>query len=290
MLLTGTPPRRAAMVDSFCVHGFAFRLHTRLADARRLIGGLYRNFAAPNLDGPADEAVVEADGLGRFAWRLGTRAGANTSLAGALWNLEAALCEAVIRSQSRCIAIHAATLRAKNSLLLAGRSQSGKTTLSLALALRGFPLAGDDVALLEPATLNVLPIPRCFHLDERSAALLEACGFTLPEAWRRFRFFGPCDIPKASAVSEHARVLVFLRGPRAERPLLEACSQAEMTARLLSETGKGPLTDPETAATICRFAAGTSCFLLTPGPLAETAGLLAELPAGKSEEPECLSV
>ena len=50
-----------------------------------------------------------------------------------------------------------------------------------------------------------------------------------------------------------------------------------MTARVLSETGQGPLSDSETVAVICGLAAGASCFALTPGPLSETADAVADL-------------
>ena len=69
--------------------------------------------------------------------------------------------------------------------------------------------------------------------------------------------------------------LIFMRGPRAAHPSIAPVSQAEMTARLLSESGQGPLSDSETVAVICGLAAGASCFALTPGPLGETADAVA---------------
>jgi hypothetical protein len=59
--------------------------------------------------------------------------------------------------------------------------------------------------------------------------------------------------------------------------MIAAVSQAEMTARLLSECGQGPLSDSETIAVICRLASGASCFALTPGPLGETADAITTL-------------
>ncbi|HXP88977.1 MAG TPA: hypothetical protein VN841_29925 [Bryobacteraceae bacterium] len=50
-----------------------------------------------------------------------------------------------------------------------------------------------------------------------------------------------------------------------------------MVARLLSETGQGPLEDPEIVRGLCRLAGGVSCHSLIPGPLAETADALAGL-------------
>jgi hypothetical protein len=242
------------------------------------MAGLYRNFLAPTLNGSGAEAAVERDGDSRFSWRIGEKAGVSSTLPSALWNLEAALCETIIRSQRRSIAIHAATIQVDNSVaMLAGCSQSGKTTLSLALARRGLAVAGDDVALVEPETLNVLPIPRCFHVDDRSAALLEEDGLRLPAAWPQFRFIVPNDFGVSAKPPHRARWLIFMRGPRAEHPSIAAVSQAEMTARMLSETGQGPLADSETIAVICRLVADAGCFALTAGPLGETADAVAAL-------------
>jgi hypothetical protein len=263
---------------SFCVYGFRFRLRTNIADVQGLMTGLYRDFLAPSLNGSDAEAIVQRDREDQFSWRLGDKAGTATTLSRALWNLEAALCETIIRSQRRSIAIHAATIQWGDSVaMLAGSSKTGKTTLSLALARRGFQVAGDDVALVEPETLNVLPIPRCFHVDDGGAALLEADGPPLPAAWSRFRFIVPNDFGAPTEAPGRPHWLIFMQGPRAEHPTIAPVSQAEMTARLLSECGQGPLSDSETVAVICRLASGACCFALTPGPLGETAHLIAGL-------------
>jgi hypothetical protein len=268
--------------DSFRVYGWPFRVRTNIPDAERLLAGLYRNFLAPDLapdlDGSVAEAIVERAGDSQFSWRLGEKAGTASALSGALWNLEAALCETIIRSQRRWIAIHAATIQCGNSwAMLAGCSQSGKTTLSLALARRGFLVGGDDVALVNPDSLKVLPIPRCFHLDDLGAGLLKDEGLPLPAAWPRHRFIVPSDFGSPAKTPDRVACLIFMRGPRSGHPTIAPVSQAEMSARVLSETGQGPLPDSETIAVICGLAAGASCFALTPGSLSETADAVADL-------------
>jgi hypothetical protein len=176
------------------------------------------------------------------------------------------------------MAVHSSAIYAGDSaILLVGRSGAGKTTLSLALASRGFAVATDDVALVEPETLNIFPIPRCFHLDDQSVALLEADGLRFPQSWKRFSFMVPSDLSVQRIRAWPARLLVFLSGPRAEQPRIATIWQAEMVARLLSETGQGPLEDPEIVRGLGRLAGGVSCHSLIPGPLAETADALADL-------------
>jgi hypothetical protein len=275
-VLVTAASQQIAPAYSFCVYDFEFRLRTNVPDVQRLMAGLYRNFLARSFTGPAAEAIIESESETRFAWRLGEKAGTTSTLSGALWNLEAALCETIIRSQRHSIAIHAAAMQLADSVaLVAGCSQAGKTTLSLALGRRGLAILGDDVALVEPETLKVRPIPRCFHVDDGGAELLEADGLRLPDSWPRFRFIVPNDFGAAAKPPGRAGCLIFMRGPRTAHPRIAPVSQAEMTARLLSESGQGPLTDSETVAVICGLAAGASCFALTPGPLGETADAVA---------------
>jgi hypothetical protein len=278
-VLITTPTSMTTSAESFCVYDFPFRLRTNVPDVHSLMAGLYRNFLTSSTKGEAADAVIEAhDGGEGFGWRLGAKNGTVSTLSGGLWNLEAALCETIIRSQRHSITVHAATIQIADSVaMVAGCSQAGKTTLSLALGRRGLPVLGDDVALVEPETLKVLPIPRCFHVDDGGAELLEADGLRLPDAWPRFRFVVPNDFQIPAKPPGRTGCLIFMRGPRAEHPRITPVSQAEMTARLLSETGQGPLTDSETVAVICGLAAGASCFALTPGPLGETADLVVAL-------------
>jgi len=274
-------PRRLARPfteDLFEVYGFVFRFRTNRPGARRSIISLYQRFRAIGGNETAVEAVLEDNRTGGFLWQVGETTGTASDLRGALWSLEALLCQAIIRSQRRSMAVHASVIYAGDStILLAGRSGAGKTTLSLALARRGLIVAADDVALVEPETLNVFPIPRCFHLDDQSATLLEADGFRFPPSWKRFSFMVPSDLSVQAIRPSPPQLLVFMSGPRAGQPLLTSISQAEMAGRLLSETGQGPIEDLETVLALCRLASGVSCHSLIPGPLAETADALARL-------------
>ena len=199
-----------------------------------------------------------------FRWAFEGKAGTARDLRNALWGLESALCEAIIRSQQRLVAVHAATLYSGNSaVMLIGRSGSGKSTLSVALSKRGLVLGTDDVAFVDPKTFNIHPMPRCLHLDQHSVRLLEADGFRFPEAWRRCSFVAPDDLDNRSAFNCRAGVLIYVNGTRAEHPHLNEISQSEMTGRLWSETGQGPLADSEIVTVLANMSGGARCFTLT---------------------------
>ncbi len=161
--------------------------------------------------------------------------------------------------------------------MLIGRSGAGKSTLSVALSKRGLVLGTDDVAFVDPQTLNVCPMPRCLHLDQNSVRLLEADGFCFPEAWWRCSFVAPDDLDTRSAFQCRAGLLIYVHETRAERPQLKEIPQSEMTGRLWSETGRGPLADSEIVAMAANMSGGARCFNLTQGSLSETADALANL-------------
>lgn len=263
--------------DSVCVYGFPFQLRTNSSVARCEITRLYRHFLSPNLTASSVEAVFCSDS-GNFWWQLGERASADTDLRAALWGFEASLCEAILRWQRRWIALHAATVYAGNSaVMLVGPSGAGKSTLSVALSRHGFPLATDDVALVAPETLSIHPIPRFLHLDQRSLLLLEEDGFQWPEASKRFSFLAPVDLNSNPIPVCKAGLLIYIAGPRIQQPQLKPISQSEMAARLLSETGQGPLTDSQTLAVLVKISTSAACFTLTPGPLSATASAVSKL-------------
>jgi hypothetical protein len=260
-------------------------LRTNHPGSREVILKLYRRFQDLSFAEIGVVAVFRSGNDG-FHWQLGEKTAAASDLRSAVWGLEAALCEAIIGSQQRLMAIHAATLYLRNSaVLLVGASGVGKSTLSVALSQRGFTLATDDVALIDPQTLHVHPIPRCVHLDQHSVLLLGAEGFHFPNGWRQFSFLTPVDLDTRPTPQCKAGLLIYIAAPRASRPHLRPVSQSEMAARLLSETGQGQLTDSENLAMLARVSISAGCFHLVPGSLSETVDVVSDLILGHQSTP-----
>ena len=80
--------------------------------------------------------------------------------------------------------IHAAVVaKGQNALLLPGHPGAGKSTLCAALVHRGWRLLSDEMALIDPLTCSVTPVPRPVSIKNASIDVIK--GFA-PEA-----VFGP---------------------------------------------------------------------------------------------------
>jgi hypothetical protein len=271
---------------SFEVYDFAFRLRSNVPETRRAFKRLYGGFRKPVPDASTLDADFNTDGSGKFVWQVGEKDGSEAALVPALWAFEAALCEQMLLSQAGRVAIHGVGVYSRSSAaVIVGRSGAGKSTLSLALARRGFAVASDDVMLVDPATLHLLPVPRCYHLDANSVAILEADKFRFPRAWQDFHFLVPADLGVRAVPERTARYLILLSGPRGEDPRLEPISQAEMVAQILAETGRAQLRDSDVIGVLARMAGAAGCYRLFPGQLSATADMLADLL--NSEPAEC---
>jgi HprK-related kinase A len=77
--------------------------------------------------------------------------------------------------QKRYLLLHAATVEKDGrALIMTGESGAGKSTLAALLGERGWRLMGDEFALLDMASGELLPFPRAISLKNGSIAVMEA--------------------------------------------------------------------------------------------------------------------
>ncbi len=151
---------------------------------------------------------------------------------------------------------HSATVfTADGVTFITGESNTGKSPLALALAARGYRVG--DIAFFDPATGEVLPLPRCSHLDARSRRLLRGAGLRLSPAAARHLF-------------------ITSRGRQAA-PTLTPLPQAAMVLILMEECGWPADATPEALAALRELAGGSSCYRLVSGRLDATVDAVAAL-------------
>lgn len=156
-------------------------------------------------DDQADIADVEPDILlkevpgGRFQLYVGGHAAADpvADRGEGLGQVELMLAEALVTDIPGHRVLHAggANLDGR-AVLLSGHGGSGKSTLSAALALRGLPVFGDDVVLVNLDSGLVSPIRRRLKVMEepRKALGIQRQGTPLDELWPEAVYLHPSDL------------------------------------------------------------------------------------------------
>jgi hypothetical protein len=261
--------------------GCRFRVSTSSVLALTLLDRLYGPYvAAP---GQAElRFVIESRAATADAdWRLRTDGGpaaAFLSLTQALQELEYSVCQRALDGHPTWVMLHGATVCGdRGAVFIAGHSESGKTTLSLALAARGHTVASDDIALLNREDGSFHPLPRCFHLDAQSRRLLRRAGLRLPALARRYGFVTPADVNSGRHANLAVTHVIALDPERDAQPALTSLPQATMVAQLSEEAGWGDVPTVEALSALARFAGGASCWRLRSGRLQATAARVSAL-------------
>jgi len=198
----------------------------------------------------------------------------------------------VLGAQPWILPVHGAAVQiGDGAAILVGASRAGKTTLGLHLATRGHPLLGDEIALIRPATREVVPFRRSVnvrpgpHGDELAAALgLSAArnGSTSPAQWAGSHRIAAL-FPGRPARPTPLRAAFFLAG-FADQPAREA-----FQLTLDREDVIGWITTPEIAycswglapprrafrlMVLRQALSQTPCWLLKVGRSGDTAALI----------------
>jgi hypothetical protein len=284
MTVSQRPRSLPAQPATACFHvlGYTFGVATRSAVALRLLRRLYGSFVIAD-PAPATETFSlvgrKADRGHRWEVSLGNqRLGGARSLGTVLNHLEYEICLRIVANRPHLVVLHGSTVfTADGAALITGPSGAGKSTLSLALAARGYRVGGDDVALLDPRTGTIQPVPRCFHLDACSRRLLRREGLPMPEQALRYGFMTPSDLGMTETPAAPVRLIVYLGRREGHTPQLAPVIQAEMIVRLLSETPRRTRSANEHIAILRPFVSAAACYHLVSGRLPATADALAAL-------------
>jgi hypothetical protein len=269
-------------VQWFDAFGCRFGLDLEDPDAGVLFARLYAPFAATSGPGPVFglSSAHLPDGP---AWRIlrdGTELVVRSEYGRALHSLEYAVCVEVIGQRGDMLVLHGATVyAAQGCAFVTGFSEAGKTTLSLALAARGYLVGSDDVSFFDPEAGLLRPMPRCAHLSDESQQLLEGAGLgiTHPLA-RRHGFVTPADLGGYPPPSPLRHIILLEPGVVGEdRPVLTPTTQAEAALALMREAGWENEQTPEALAALVRLAGGAEGFRLSRGRLSLMVDTVAEL-------------
>jgi hypothetical protein len=198
------------------------------------------------------------------------------SLGAAMRGLEYEICRRMIEQRGDLIVLHGATVFASDgAAFITGASNAGKSTLALALAARGYRVGGDDAAFLDTSTNEVIPIPRCAHLDTRSRRLLRAAGLRLPAAAAHHGFVTPADLGPPAPPRGAVRHLIITGRGSAPTPRITPIPQAAMVTALMHEGGWPLERAEDTLAALSALAGAARCYELDSGRLRATVDAVA---------------
>jgi hypothetical protein len=179
------------------------------------------------------------------------------------------------------IHVHAAVVATEQrSALLIGRSGSGKSTTSVALALAGLRLFTDDVALIERETLRPVVVPRPVKLDMRSRRMLRPRGLRIPRGAWLGESIDRRVIPGLPPVEEPGPPLaavVFFAEQRGAEASLRPITNAEAVMRLILQSGSERFDHRGPSDGALDLVNAVPCYELTAGPLDATIALVRAL-------------
>lgn len=212
--------------------GHAFVVEVHVAAAVGVVRSLFPADRAEAPEGPPDLILREGDG-GFVLHRRGTGTWTADDLPGLLARLEMVLAEALLQA-SEGTGIHAAGLVSPaGAVLFSGAGGTGKSSLTAALAIRGWPVLGDDIVLLSGGLVH--PFRRLIKVEEPARSLLGLPAGRAPlSIWRGADFYAPEALGSRWADPAPVAAVVFPRREDGSPPALTPLQPAASLTRLLA--------------------------------------------------------
>jgi hypothetical protein len=220
---------------------------------------------------------------------LGPPAARDAALALLVWAIHSAATE---RLGATHLLFHAgAVAAAGGGLLLPAPAGHGKTTLVAGLVAAGFGYAGDDIAVVDPATRALFPFAKCLAIKAGGRRVLAPLYPALGAG------YGGAGVPRLRAGGETVAYLQPPAGAWPDRPVpvryvvlpryvarartaLTPVTRSEALGRLLEQSfgigGRGGRGAPAVAAAV-ELVRRAECYALTVGRLAVAVRALADL-------------
>jgi hypothetical protein len=180
--------------------------------------------------------------------------------------------------------LHAGVVaRNGGAILLAAGSGSGKSTLVAGLAGAGFLLGSDEVAVIDPLTLEVLPFVRSICVKEGSRIPLAAAYSSLLTDAPHHRFGGEevwylCPDPERwLPAPAPVRSIVVPRYVRDAETRLEPLAHSATLQILLQQSFSVPKHGSFGIGTLTDLLQDVTCYRLTLGSLDDAIRLLTDL-------------
>jgi hypothetical protein len=179
-----------------------------------------------------------------------------------------------LKHWTHAVHVHAGVVASPDqSMLLIGRSGSGKSTTTTALALAGLDLYTDDCALIDRGSLRPLSVPRPIKLDRRSRVMLGRRGLAIPSRKRLHESIDRAVLPGLPPVETPGPRLttaIFFADRRSDRACLRPVSSAEGIMRLIQQSATERFDGAGLSDGAVALVNAVRCYELVAGDLEET--------------------
>jgi hypothetical protein len=186
----------------------------------------------------------------------------------------------------RYLLFHAGSAaRNGTGVLLPASTHGGKTTLVAGLVASGWSYFGDELAVVDPDSLHLMPVNRsmCLRSGSRDALLARYPDLAAVEACRRYGneavwFLSP---PSAAIPTEPApvRFVVVPSYQQGAETALSPITRSTALQALLEQSSRGAAGNRQRIAAVVAMVRQAECFALTSGDLDKAIALLDELVA-----------
>jgi len=189
-------------------------------------------------EGPVDVHLFRAS-EGEYRTRVPGGVWIDESLPDAMVHFELSVTDVLAERVEGVAVVHGGAVEVGGgALVVSGPGDSGKSSLTAAMAGLGRPVFGDDVLLLDRRTAELLPFPRLLRIREPARTLLDVPPSPPPlaELWPGSSFVSPDALGSRWAGPSPVAVVVFpRRSAHEDEPRLEPVPGGESMRRMVSE-------------------------------------------------------
>lgn len=192
----------------------------------------------------------------------------------------------VIATRSEYLQLHSAALVYRGAgCIFAGASGCGKSTLAAALLLRGWGYLGDELALIDPNSLNLQPFPKALCIKAGSFGLVRRLNMSF--AGRRHHvkgfkghvgYINPLDV-RAHSLGDPApvRFVIFPKYTEGCKPRLYPVSRARGAFELARCALNSNMIGHQAFSVLSDLVRGAECYGLESGPIDSACDLIESL-------------
>ncbi len=179
--------------------------------------------------------------------------------------------------------IHAgAVVKGRKLILLPANHGSGKTTLTLSLARNHYRCLSDDIVLIDPKSLMVIPFPRSFLIKEGAIKKLIRSNLTDKRNGYYCRaddilYFNPDIKNKLSAGKMKPYAIVELKHNRRFKNELRPVSKSQMCIKLLRQSFNVHVHKRKAVTILTRLVKKSKCYSLKTNNIDDAVRLISQI-------------